>query len=114
MENTKSIIVSLFFRDSNVNVTFKQKNVPEKLKDKILEDFLIVNDLNDLHDKVQNEEKNNNERAFIRNTNSNITFMDAKIEITEDEVDDKEVSFYNLQASALHVHFARNPVLGRQ
>ena len=78
-----------------MNVTYKQKNLPDsRLKDKILEDCLIVNGLNDLHDKVQNEEKNNNERAFIRNTNTNITFLDAKIEITE--VDDEEVSFLQL------------------
>ena len=76
----------------NVKTHFKECNskgdVPEKLKLSVDKNCPILDDLNELHDNVENEKKNIKDRICKRDSSNNIQFLGAKIELHESDVDE--------------------------
>ena len=52
----------------------------------------VVYELAKLRDTVENEERQETQKVFVRDSNQNITFLGTKIEIPNEIADDEEVS----------------------
>ena len=76
---------------THFNATNHREDVTTRLRDHVDESCPIINDLNELHNNVEKEQKNVKERLFVRDSSDNIQFLGAKIEVPENDVDEEEV-----------------------
>ena len=79
----------------NIKTHFNEANYREdvttRLRKPVNESCPIINDLNELHNNVEKEQKNVKERLFVRDSSDKIQFLGAKIEVPENDVDEEEV-----------------------
>ena len=85
--------IKTFFNDAN-----KRSNIPEALKH--LVDIghapFLSEDLTQLRNDVEDDERQNQRTVFVRDSNQNISFLGAKIEVSHEAADDEQVMCISL------------------
>ena len=76
---------------THFNNAGNRDDIPMALKQKVDDVSPILNDLTNLHDTVHIEESEGKEKVFVRDSNSNIKFLGATIEVPTDVAADDEV-----------------------